>query len=104
MRPRAQALPIAIVLALAGCSSPTGPYCAQIVGDDGGIVPGAGTALCRDLHEQPVCDAPGDTARFERDGLGRTQLVGGSYAICDMDLTVVCADRSVGPRCIRELE
>lgn len=90
---------LALAVLVSACGGGTGPYCAAHVGDDGGIVPGEGTALCRDLRQQPVCDAEGDTARFERDGLG-TRLVGGSYAICDESLVVVCGDRSVAPRCI----
>ena len=90
---------VLLLCVASACSAPTGPYCAQHVDDDGGLIAGEGTALCRELREQPVCDTPGETARFERDGLG-TRLVGGTYALCDDALHVVCPDRAVAPRCL----
>ena len=85
-------------LVLAACESEIDPYCSEV--DDPS---GRGVALCRDGHEQPVCDDPGETARFERDAAGVSRLVGGEMARCDESRQVVCADRTTSPRCIREL-
>lgn len=89
---------VACVLALAACGEEIDPYCSEV--DD---PTGRGVALCRDGLEQPVCDAPGETARFERDPAGVARLVGGEMAFCDDSRQVVCADRAVAPRCIPEL-
>lgn len=91
-------LALACALALAGCGSEVDPYCSEVDDPSGRAV-----ALCRDGHEQPVCDEPGETARFERDSAGVSRLVGGTMALCDESREVVCADRTTAPRCIPEL-
>ena len=84
--------------AMLGCGPEVDPYCSEY--DD---PTGRGIALCRTLSEQPVCDADGDTARFERDSAGMVRLVGGDPAICDLDRQVVCADGTGTPYCLPEL-
>ncbi|MDQ3035682.1 MAG: hypothetical protein M3Y87_24970 [Myxococcota bacterium] len=99
MRARASAS-IALLALCAGqaCGPEPDPYCTDY--DD---VTGRAVALCRDLAQQPVCDAPADTARFERDSGGMVRLVGGSAAICDDDRQIVCPDEMGAPYCLPEL-
>ena len=87
---------IAVTTTTAGCAASPDPYCADY--GTGGPMPGV--ALCRDLHQDPVCDGPADMARWEIDGGGVHRLVGGSLAICDDALQVVCADRVAIPYCL----
>lgn len=98
---RARAVPAALaaacVVVALGCGGGPDPYCSEY--DD---MTGRGVALCRDLSARPVCDAPGDTARFERDASGNLRLVGGDPATCDEARAVVCADPDVLPRCVVE--
>jgi hypothetical protein len=88
---------VAVAAAVAACAPPPDPYCTEV--DDPS---GRGIALCRDDHEQPVCDDPGGTARFERDAMGMVRLVGGAFAMCDEARQVVCLDRAVLPYCLPE--
>ena len=83
---------------LAGCGSPDlDPYCADY--DD---VTGRAVPLCRDVHDTPVCDDVGDTARFER-LVGVVRLVGGHLARCDDERVMVCDEPSAMPYCLPEL-
>jgi hypothetical protein len=87
---------LTLALTLAACAAEPDPYCADY--GTGGPMPGV--PLCRDLHLDPVCDDEGDMARWELDGAGVHRLVGGTLAICDDALQVVCAVREVVPYCL----
>lgn len=93
MSPRTLAL--ALVLGFLGCASPPPYQCSSPIDSSG-----RGLALCHESNDTPVCDAPGDTARYEANAMGMTVLVGGTTAVCDTDDQVVCPDRTVVPHCI----
>ena len=83
------------LVALEACASPPPYACSSPIDPSG-----RGLALCHDPMQTPVCDAPGDMARYEETTLGSTRLVGGTTASCDSSNQVVCNDRTVLPHCI----
>ena len=83
------------LVVLAGCASPP-PYTCSAPID----MSGHGLALCHDARSTPVCDAPGDMARYEMTTMSGYVLRGGTTASCDSSNQVVCADRTVLPHCI----
>ena len=78
-----------VLLAAAGC----GPdyYCSEF--DD---VTGRPVVFCDNPRAEPVCDLPGDEARFEEGDMGLT-LVGAERATCNTDREVVCPMGTVDP-------
>ena len=83
------------VLALGACVGHPNPACTGPIGIDGRPLP-----VCDGTTEVPVCNAPGAIARYEMNALGGWSLVDGTLAFCDDVDAVVCADRSVAPRCV----
>jgi hypothetical protein len=83
------------LLLLAGCAAPPPYTCSTPI-----EMSGRGLALCRDPMQTPVCDAPGDMARYEMATMAGYVLHGGTIASCDSSNQVVCADRTVLPHCI----
>ena len=93
----ARAAVAVLAVASAGCAAAIDPYCSDVNDPTGRGIP-----LCRDLRAQPVCDLPGMTASFQPDAMGVVRLVGGTPALCDDARQVVCADRTILPRCLHE--
>ncbi len=85
-------------LALSACG-PAEPYCGLPLD-----ITMRQTVYCPDSNEDPVCDLPGDEARYEDTASG-LRLTGGMPAVCDADDAVTCPGGTVGPpRCIRDPE
>ena len=90
-------IPLAL-LAAAGC----GPdyYCSEF--DD---ATGRPVVFCSNPRAEPVCDLPGDEARFEEDPEMGLVLVGAERAECSSEREVVCPMGTVGdPYCIIDPE
>lgn len=86
------------LLALPACGS-NEPYCSNFV--DG---TGRAAAYCPGPRDEPVCDEPGDEARFE-EGASGVQLVGGQRATCNAEDEVVCPTGTLDPPyCITDPE
>lgn len=82
---------------LGACAAPPPYLCSTPIDASG-----RGLALCREGTQTPVCDAPGDHARYETNLMGGYTLQGGTTANCDTSNQVVCSDRTVLPHCITE--
>lgn len=97
MRHSLPLLALPLLASLAGC----GPdyYCSDF--DD---ATGRAVAFCDDPRQSPVCNLPGEEARFE-EGTRGTELTGAEYATCDEAREVVCPFGTVEPPfCITEPE
>lgn len=87
-----------LVFLLPACGS-SDPYCSDFVDETGRAV-----VFCPGPRDEPVCDEPGDEARFEMSELG-FRLVGGQRASCDDEDVVVCPMGTLEPPyCITDPE
>ncbi|MFK7985442.1 MAG: hypothetical protein AB8I08_05385 [Sandaracinaceae bacterium] len=81
---------------LSGCDN--GPYCGEF--ED---MAGRRVAFCPNPRQDPVCDLPGEEARFEEGPGGGLTLVGGERGSCNAEGIVVCPMGTIGePYCITD--
>ena len=86
-------LPVLLALAALGCAQ-VDPYCSVIID-----ATGAPVAFCREAREAPICDLPGEIARYEESATGFV-LVGGAPARCSAASNEVECPDGNAPRCI----
>lgn len=83
----------ALFVLLLGCSND--PLCSEWVD-----ATGYPAAYCPSMDQTPVCDAPGEEARFEESG-GEVVLIGGDDAQCTMSFELECPPGTTGePYCL----
>lgn len=90
-------LALSIALCLAACAAPPPLGCTSAI--DGS---GRGIPICNASNEIPVCDLPGQMARFTT--TTTASLEGGTLALCDSSNQIVCSDRTVLPHCLTRPE
>lgn len=88
---------VLVAAALTACAAPPPYQCSSPID-----MSGRGLALCRVATQTPVCDLPGEMAHYEMTPMGGYTLIGATTADCDASNQVVCADRTVLPRCIEQ--
>jgi hypothetical protein len=88
---------LAASAAAAGCSN--APFCGEFVD-----LTGRPAVYCPGPRDEPVCDFPDQTARFEV-GTRGWELVGGARATCSSEGEVVCPTGTTGQAyCITDPE